>query len=206
MMDCKQLRENLDLYVDRELSENAIAETEAHLSECVACRRAVEQLELLRTTVRQVVGGQKLPAGLSERVQSKSRPPLAARHPGWVAAFATIVLVAALMFSPAVRGVVAGQLDNIAMHLDRPHTVDLQGKLVCRDDQLHAQYGVHAMCKIKGHHGTLETSDGRLWTFIETDKSEELIHNSALLGKTVRVHAQIFRQAGALDVESYQVL
>ncbi|SRR6266851_1538214 len=205
-MDCKQLRENLDLYVNRELSEDAIAEAGSHLSECAACRRAVDQLQLMRTTVREVVGHHEVPAGLLERVQAQSRPRFSPRHFALVAALIVIFLLGVEWFSPAVRGAAAGQLDRVAIHLDRPRTVELEGKLLCRDDELHAQYGVHAMCSTKGHHGTLQTADGRLWSFIETERSQELIHDSAMLGKTVRVRARIYRQAGALDVESYQVL
>ena len=48
MMDCKKLREVLDAYVDRELSVDATAQAEAHIAECNACRRAVENLARLR--------------------------------------------------------------------------------------------------------------------------------------------------------------
>jgi len=48
MMDCKKLREVLDAYADRELSVDATAQAEAHIAECSACRRAVENLARLR--------------------------------------------------------------------------------------------------------------------------------------------------------------
>src|SRR5258708_5558850 len=56
VMDCKKLREVLDAYVDRELSADAMAQADAHIAECGACRRAVEGLCRLREAVRVAAG------------------------------------------------------------------------------------------------------------------------------------------------------
>jgi hypothetical protein len=205
MMDCKQFREILDLYVDRELSAEATAQAESHLSACAACRRAAEQLNLLRGAVKQVVGGYEIPSELVERVQSRSRVGLRT-HVALVAACMLVAIVATLAFSPTVKTLAADALESVAVRLDHPRHVVLEGKLLCRDDDLHARYGVHAMCRIKGHHGALEMSDGKVWNLIETEDSQELIHNSALLGRRIRVTGRLFRQSGALEVQSYQVL
>src|SRR5258708_35992269 len=55
MMDCKNLREVLDLYVDGELSPEATVQAEAHLAECHACRRAADGLRGLRQAVKAAV-------------------------------------------------------------------------------------------------------------------------------------------------------
>ena len=47
MMDCKNLRELLDLYVDGELSPEAKVQAETHLAECRSCQRAEKSPYLL---------------------------------------------------------------------------------------------------------------------------------------------------------------
>src|SRR5918993_3610026 len=95
-MDCKQLREILDCYVDGELSPESMASAEAHVYGCPACTRAVEQLNALRSQVRRVVGEQTLPTDLQQRVRRslRERPTIVmAAQRRWLAA-ATVVLVA----------------------------------------------------------------------------------------------------------------
>src|SRR6266852_7050559 len=69
MMDCKKLREVLDAYVDRELSVDAVAQAEAHITECNSCRRAVEGLTRLREAVRTAAGKPEVPQQLLARVR-----------------------------------------------------------------------------------------------------------------------------------------
>jgi len=206
MMDCKKLREVLDAFVDRELSPDAAAQAEAHIAECNRCRQAVEALTKLREAVRAAAGRPEVPAHLFERVQSSLRPPW--RGSIAVQAIAATLLLAATLtlFVPSVRGAAASALDYLALKLDDSRPVVLEGKLLCRDCQLEKEYGYHAMCPQTGHHGAIVTSDGRIWNLLEGEKSQELIHNSALLGRRLRVQAQMYRKAGSLAVSDYQLL
>ena len=77
---------------------------------------------------------------------------------------------------------------------------------LCRDCQLKKEFGYRAMCPLKGHHGTLQTKDGKIWNILDGDASEDLIHNSALLGRIVRIHGRCFRRASSIEVDSYEVL
>ncbi len=206
MMDCKKLREVLDAYVDRELSVDATAQAEAHIAECNACRRAVENLARLREAVRTAAGKPEAPAQLLERVRS-SVSPRWHRAPVIQAIAATLVLAGVLaLFVPSVRGAAATALDFLSLKLDDTRQVVLEGKLICRDCQLEKQYGYHAMCPLTGHHGWLATSDGRLWSILEGKVSQELIHNSSLLGRRVKVQGRIFRRAGSIEVSGYELL
>ncbi len=206
MMDCKKLREVLDAFVDRELSPDAAAQAEAHIAECNGCRRTVEALNEVREAVRAAAGRPEAPAQLFERVRSSLRPRW--RQPVAVQAIAATLLLAATLtlFVPSVRGVAATALDYFALKLDDSRPVVLEGKLLCRDCQLEKEYGYHAMCPQTGHHGAIVTSDGRIWNLLEGEKSQELIHNSALLGRRVRVQGQMYRKAGSLVVSDYQLL
>jgi len=205
-MDCKKLREVLDAYVDRELSADAIAQADAHIAECEACCCAVEGLCRLREAVRIAVGNPQPAPELSERVRSLIAPRWYRTAPVQAIA-ATLVLAGALTFLvPSVRGAVVTALDYASLKLDESRPVVLEGKLLCRDCQLAKQYGYHAMCPLTGHHGWLATSDGRLWSILEGNASQDLIHNSALLGREVKIEGRIFRRAGSIEVKAYQLL
>ena len=206
MMDCKKLREMLDAYVDRELSADAASQAEAHIAECGPCRRAVEGLTKLREAVRTAAGKPEVPQQLLARVQS-SLSPRWHRAVAIQAIAATLVLAAVLtLFVPSVRAAAATALDFLSLKLDDSRQVVLEGKVICRDCQLEKEYGYHAMCPLTGHHGWLQTSDGRLWGILEGNASEELIHNSSLLGRRVKIQGRIFRKAGSIAVSGYELL
>jgi anti-sigma factor (TIGR02949 family) len=206
MMDCKKLREVLDAYVDGELSVDAATQAEAHIAECSACRRTVESLARLREAVRTAAGKPEAPVALIERVRS-SVSPRWHRAAAIQAIAATLVLAGALtLFGPSVRGAAATALDFLSLKLDDSRQVVLEGKLLCRDCQLEKEYGYHAMCPLTGHHGSLVTRDGRIWNILEGEKSRDLIHNSKLLGRRVRIQGRIFRKAGSVEVSGYELL
>jgi hypothetical protein len=179
--------------VDRELSADAAAQTEGHIAECGACRRAVEGLTRLREAVKTAAGKPEAPVELMERVRG-SVSPRWHRAAAIQAIAATLILAGVLtLFVPSVRGAAATALDFLSLKLDD-------------NRQLVLEYGYHAMCPLTGHHGWLATSDGRLWSILEGKVSEELIHNSSLLGRRVRIRGRIMRKAGSIEVSGYQLL
>ena len=207
MMDCKNLREVLDLYVDGELSPEATVQAEAHLAECEACRRAADRLQGLRHAVKTAVSQYQPAPQLASRVRKSTVSPWH-RRPAWELAVATaaLLIVAFAISAAQLRGAVANTLEAAAFHLDDSRSVVMEGLLLCRDCQLKKEYGYHAMCPLKGHHGTLQAKDGKIWNILDGDASEDLIHNSALLGRTVRIHGRCFRRASSIEVDSYEVL
>ncbi len=206
MMDCKKLREMLDAYVDRELSADAAAQAEAHIAECSACRRAVEGLTRLRQAVRTAAGKPEATRELVQHVR-RSVSPRWHRAVAIQAIAATLVLAGVLtLFVPSVRAAAAIALDFLSLKLDDSRQIVLEGKVICRDCQLEKEYGYHAMCALTGHHGWLQTSDGRLWGILEGNASEQLIHNSSLLGRRVKIQGRIFRKAGSIAVSGYELL
>ncbi len=206
MMDCKNIREILDLYVDGELSPEATVQAEAHLAECDSCRRTVDRLNRLRQAVRASVGQYQPAAQLVARVR-KSTITSWLRPTIWTSAAAAVLLVtAAIFFSAQVRDVVANGLEFIAFHVDDSRATVMEGKLLCRDCLLKEEYGYHGMCPTRGHHGSLQTRDGKIWQILDGEASEELIHNSKLLGRTVRIHGRCFRRASSIEVDSYEIL
>ena len=205
MMDCKKLREVLDAYVDRELSPDAAAQAEAHIAECDACRRSAESLLRLREAVRAAAGNPEAPPQLLERVNS-SISPRWHRTLAVQAVAAAVLAFTLILVVPGVRGAAATALDYISLKLDDSREVIVEGKLLCRDCELEKEYGFHAMCPLTGHHGAIVTSDGRIWNLLEGEKSRDLIHNSSLLGRKIRVEGHMYRKAGSVAVRDYQLL
>jgi Putative zinc-finger len=206
MMDCKNIREILDLYVDRELSPEATVQAETHLAECVECRNTVARLNRLRKAVKTAVSQYQPPTQLVDQVR-RSTASRWRRATTWVPVAATILLLAVLALSaPQIRATVAAELEVAAFHLDDARATVMEGKLLCRDCLLKDEYGYHAMCPTRGHHGSLETSDGKIWNILDGQASEELIHNPKLLGRTIRIHGRCFRRASSVEVDSYEVL
>jgi Putative zinc-finger len=207
MMDCKNLREILDLYIDGELSPEATVQADRHLAECPACRNTVAGLNRLRQAVKAAVGQYQPTSQLVDRVR-QSTISRWTRARSWVPITAAVILFAAVvsLFSAQVRAVVANRLEVAAFHLDDSRATVMEGKLLCRDCLLKDEYGYHAMCPTRGHHGSLQTKDGKIWNILEGEVSEELIHNSKLLGRTVRIHGRCFRRASSVEVDSYEVL
>lgn len=206
MMDCKNLRQVLDAFVDRELSAEAAAQAERHIAECEACRRTVEALRGLRAAVRAAVGEPEAPADLRERVQNSLRPRWYRTRTIQAIAAALVLAGALTLFVPSVRGAAATALDFLSLRLDDSRPVVLEGTLLCRDCQLEKQYGYHAMCPLTGHHGAIVTADGRIWNLLEGEESRDLIHDSSLLGRRVRVEGRMYRKAGAIAASGYQLL
>jgi putative zinc finger protein len=206
MMDCKNIREVLDLYVDGELSPEATVQAETHLAECVACRRTVARLNRLRQAVKAAVGQYQPTSQLVDRVR-QSTISWWRRPTTWVPVAITALLIAVMALSlPQIRAAVAGELEVAAFHLDDSRATVMEGKLICRDCLLKEEYGYHAMCPTRGHHGSLQTKDGKLWHILDGEASEELIHDSKVLGRTVRIHGRCFRRASSIEVDSYEML
>jgi hypothetical protein len=206
-MDCLEFRRVLDLYVDGELSAEALAAASRHRSECSSCRRTEEELHRLRQKVQETVSRYQPPADLRKRIEaalSGSRRRLAAS----VVAIAVLLLVswAAASWTPAGRLWLASGLEQVAFELDQPQTLVLEGEIVCRECELFALYGSPMQRDLRGHRGALKTESGKIWNFMEDPTADPLVHDESLLGKRVRVRARLFRRAGCLQVESYEIL
>ena len=218
MMDCKQLRENVDSYLDGELPAAAAEAAAAHLADCPACARMAFQLSSLRRQVRRAVIAHQPPPDLDARVRQALGTPLIGSWLGWVnlhrgwatAAMLVVALTAWTLNANAMRveGAVAGMLDHAVLTLAPGSSapIDIDGTLVCRDCELSHTYGESIMCERNGHRGAIATEDGRIWNIVEQPRSSALVHDAALLGKLVRVRARLFRRAGSLAIDSYTIL
>lgn len=212
MMDCKQFRENLDCYIDLELSADAMAAADAHMRECAACATAAARLRTLRTSVRGVVSSEPVPGDLERRVRQSLWPhptgrwPLASRLALAAVALLAIALWVGFLNRERAGDLVASTMDHAVVRLSDARHIVLDGVVLCRDCELHRRYGVPAPCERIGHHGAIATPDGRIWNIVEHASSADLIHDSSLIGKKVRVTGRMFRTAGTIAIDTYQIL
>lgn len=68
-MDCKDFREVLDLYVDRELSAEAAMAAGLHLEDCARCRKAESELRKMRNALKQVAAKHEPPPELVREIE-----------------------------------------------------------------------------------------------------------------------------------------
>lgn len=204
-MDCKQMREILDLYVDGELSAEANAAAGLHLAECDSCRRIERALLQLREGVKAAAAQYRPPEKLQQWVNTRfSARPKRQLIPVLAAALIVFTLAGILQL-PSTRGFAAGLLERFAYHLDGPRTVEVEGRVICRDCELKRIYGADVIVASKGH-GALETRDGKIWNFMENAVSGPLINDESLQGKRVRIRGKIYRRAGCVEVQSYEIV
>jgi len=206
-MDCKEFREVLDLHVDRELSAEAAVSAELHLRECGSCHLAAEELLRLRRALKEAVNRHQPPPGLAESVQRNLAPPVRrAGAPVLVAVPLLLLAAAVLGFTPWGRATLAGGMEQIAFQLDEPREMTVEGVVVCRECELYSLYGGPQERDRQGHHGALKTASGKIWNFMEGEKSYALIHDESLLDKRLRIRAKVYRRAGCLEVEGFEIL
>jgi hypothetical protein len=73
-VDCKEFREVLDLYVDEELSPDAMTAARLHLAECASCRAAERELLRLKRALKIVVSKHQPPPELLGAVRDIYQP------------------------------------------------------------------------------------------------------------------------------------
>ena len=205
MTDCKQMREVLDLYVDGELSPEATAAARLHLNECTACHQAQRELLLLREGVKAAVSEYRPPEELEHWVRTRFGIRRRRLMSALTVAAILVLALAGAMISPSLRGLVAGALEQLAFRIDTPRTVEIEGRIVCRECELKRDYGSDVMVASQGH-GALETSDGKIWNFMESKVSGPLLNDDSLQGKVIRLRGKIYRRAGCVEVESYEIV
>lgn len=74
-IECDDLLQELDVYLDGELPEEDARKVEQHLSDCQDCFHRHSFVRSLRELIRRKCGGlgEDLPAGLAERIRGAIR-------------------------------------------------------------------------------------------------------------------------------------
>lgn len=69
MADCKQTLQELETFLDGELTDAVRADIHQHLDGCVDCQSAFEFHYELKATIRQKCQSDEMPAGLLSRLE-----------------------------------------------------------------------------------------------------------------------------------------
>src|SRR4051812_11155190 len=70
-MDCSQIRNLLDPYVDNELEAAELGRVNRHLEGCDACREALDEQSVLSASIRKNATYHRAPEDLRRRVRAK---------------------------------------------------------------------------------------------------------------------------------------
>lgn len=74
MMDCKETMARLQTLLDRELSDEEVAEVRWHLEACPPCQNHFQFEERLKMLVRQKACPETAPSSLRDRIVKQFRP------------------------------------------------------------------------------------------------------------------------------------
>ncbi len=131
-MNCQQIQQRFDDYLDGELNLTDEAELHAHLDQCHDCRQRLQQAEELMAGLKRVTVPPMSPGFAQHAVrhaasQIKQRPHRSAFVAGFssaaVAGVALLIMVAGLL--PNGNGVSTNVLSEIMISVDSMHTVNL---------------------------------------------------------------------------------
>ncbi|MDZ4862601.1 MAG: zf-HC2 domain-containing protein [Gemmatimonadota bacterium] len=111
-MTCQDVDLQLDAYIDGTLAPGERAAVDAHLTQCAACREALEKMRRLlldsRALPQSITPARDLWAGIAPRLA----PPEPARVPGWRAPSSPIGLAAAAILLLALGGAIGATLSH----------------------------------------------------------------------------------------------
>lgn len=68
-IDCEQVLQEIDLYLDDELDESECRQIEAHLSDCADCLSRTEFRRKLQSLIARKCGREAVPSSLYERIR-----------------------------------------------------------------------------------------------------------------------------------------
>ncbi len=79
-----------------------------------------------------------------------------------------------------------------------------KGTLSCLGCDLKKSEGALSQCKIYGHKHAIRLEDGKYISFLENDKSADLIKGDKWHGQDVEVHGTYYKDANVIDVDSFK--
>jgi anti-sigma factor RsiW len=132
-MKCKSSEHLLELYLDGELAARESVEMREHLDSCSACARRCRELEQIGCDIRMHAGHYTPPAGLERRVQAalrkaakEDKQPSRVLH-NWMAAAASVLLLASIASNVALLRLRASASDQLAQEVLSSHLRSLIG-------------------------------------------------------------------------------
>ena len=82
----------------------------------------------------------------------------------------------------------------------------IEGVIICLPCELKKEFRANSQVEKYGHQNVLKTSEGDVYSFIENDKTTDLIRNEKYENKTIRVIGTLFKKVNVIDVISFDVI
>lgn len=136
MMNCKDLKENFDDFVDRALNERLSAQIRQHAEGCDACQQLLEREQKLRDSLREY-GDSSMPTAdasyFDRALITAERQGAKQQHKrSWITGFGSAIaagmaiwLVSGTLIDAPTTEPVNAPLPTVTMALEEPHTVNL---------------------------------------------------------------------------------
>lgn len=136
MMNCKDLKENFDDYVDETLEESVTARLRQHVASCDACRQLVDREQRLRNSLREY-GDSSMPTPdatyFDRTLITAERQGRKQQHKrSWMTGFGSAIaaglavwLLSGVLIDAPNTGSTESAIPTVTMALEEPRTVNL---------------------------------------------------------------------------------
>jgi len=205
-LECLELRKNLLLYVDNELSGEAAQAFRQHLECCPACRSRADSEERFRALLRERLSLHSAPPGLREKIRARLAEESAGSRRG---------IGTALLFRPAVA---AGLAVLLTLMLLAPFLTQrkrpgggihahFSGRLVCvQCEKMGVPLALQKRCTCFRHATGLRLGNGRIINLADTESAAALLTDPSLRGHQVAVDGILYGSIATMLVEHQDLL
>jgi hypothetical protein len=200
------IAESCTAHVDGELAGSR----EAEMSRMAKDDPVVREIVATERAVRQAVGGKiervVTPAYLRMRVLDSmaENPGVLARLVRWIGEFRLGPVPSLVLVSLAAVALFTAFVSHDTAFADSSELVNLSGTVVCVDCAVAHNHGTESACTRYGHRNGVRDGNGRLWTFLSTEKWQEYYRNTEYHGRQITVRGHVYPEAGYLDLVSLQ--
>ena len=208
-MDCLELRKNLFLYIDNELSPKETRVFREHLEACDPCRRRAAYEERFQDMLRDRLAPSPAPSGLRERIlellsREASREKIERQWWRSVSTRSHRSAIAAGFAALLALLVAAPFLTNLFISRESGVPAHLEGHLVCIPcEKAGVTLASQKNCRTFGHETGLKTEDGRLFYLAKTERAEPLLSDISLRGTRVKVEGILYPRIATIDVHRH---
>ena len=215
---CERMAPLITGYLDGELAAQEVTEVEEHLQQCSYCSQRFEAEKRVKMLIRERVPVVKAPAVLHRRIRrrlarAEGRPSFSKLVTALfeyqpVATSLALALIAFLVFLPTFELLRQNAVPEAPRRLalaSQASRAEVVGEIICLDCEFLAQ-SVRSVQHDQRHRLGIKTEDNKVWTFLVSDRYEELGNSVELLRKKARISGIFFSTSHYVKVEEYRLL
>lgn len=217
--DCHYYSPLITGYIDGELESSKGKEVKAHLEECPDCNKQYLNEKKLKKLVKERTPILKAPIHLHRRIRRQllrkgDKPgfwelvhslfvyrPLTASFALAVIAFLVIFPTYQMVESPLGQ---FAEESNVSAEIAK--NAQLRGQIICLDCEFLSQTQEKISHDPETHRPGLKDENGKIWSFVYNNSTQDLIHNQNLLKKNVVVSGTLFKKSRYIYVKNYKLL